>query len=319
MLDHLDEHYGYLSDQVKRDRYQAAIERVVRPGQVVMDLGCGSGLLGLMALRAGADRVLFVEEYAIIEVARRAVLKAGLDDRSQFFHVNSRELELQERVDVILCDHVGYFGFDYDILGLLDDARQRFLKNDGVIVPSEVELKLVPVETKEGRELIDRWRDGSVPADYEWVAVPASNTKRGVDLATDELIADPTSLGVFELGAKASDFFTWRADFIFARDATLDGLAGWFDCVLLDEIGMTNAPTAENKLNRPQAFLPLEGPVAVTAGQRLETTIMARPHDHVIAWTIKLSETDQTFAQSTFNSLDLDNALRKKLVAGPDE
>jgi protein arginine N-methyltransferase 1 len=319
MLDPLDEHYGYLSDRVKRERYQAAIKRVVRPGQVVMDLGCGTGLLGLMALRAGADKVLFVEEYAIIEVARRAVLEAGFGDRSQFFNVNSSELELPERVDVILCDHVGYFGCDYDILGLLDDARQRFLTSDGIIVPSGVELMLAPVETENGRELVNRWRDGTVPEDYAWVAAPASNTKRGIDLDAGDLIAEPASLGILELGSKTSDFFTWRADFIFARDATLDGLAGWFDCALHDDIRMTNAPTAENKLDRPQAFLPLQEPVLVRAGQRLKATIMARPHDHVIAWTITLPDTGQTFEQSTFNSLALDNALRKKLVEGPGE
>ena len=69
----LNEHYGYLVDRVKRERYQAAIDRLVRPGQVVMDLGCGSGVLGLMALRAGAAEVFFVEEHGLIEVARQTV------------------------------------------------------------------------------------------------------------------------------------------------------------------------------------------------------------------------------------------------------
>ena len=73
----LGEHYGYLADQVKLEQYQAAIDRLVRPEHVVLDLGCGSGLLGLMALRAGASKVLFVEEGAIIEVARQTVTDAG--------------------------------------------------------------------------------------------------------------------------------------------------------------------------------------------------------------------------------------------------
>ena len=58
----LEEHYGYLSDRAKLAQYQAAIERLVRPEHVVMDLGCGTGLLGLMALRAGAQKVLFVDQ-----------------------------------------------------------------------------------------------------------------------------------------------------------------------------------------------------------------------------------------------------------------
>ena len=58
----IEEHYGYLSDRVKVAQYQEAINRLVRSEHVVLDLGCGSGLLGLMALRAGARKVYFVEE-----------------------------------------------------------------------------------------------------------------------------------------------------------------------------------------------------------------------------------------------------------------
>ena len=89
MSDPLEEHFGYLADKVKIDRYEAAIGKVVRPGHVVLDLGCGSGLLGLMALRAGAAKVLFVEEGAVIEMARRTVEKAGFGDRAEFARVTA--------------------------------------------------------------------------------------------------------------------------------------------------------------------------------------------------------------------------------------
>ena len=317
MLDSLDEHYGYLADRVKRERYEAAIERVVCPGQVVMDLGCGTGLLGLMALRAGADKVLFVEHDAIIEVARRSALEAGFDDRSQFFNVNSRELELPERMDVIVCDHVGYFGFDYDILALLDDAKKRFLKEDGIIVPSAIALMLAPVETKEGRELVSRWRNSSVPADFAWVGTSAANTKQAVELASTHLLAQPAALATLDLDAAAPEFLNWQADFTCTRDGTFDGLLGWFDCVLFDDIRMSNSPLADDRLDRPQAFLPLEEPILVQADQRLEAAVKVRPHDQLIAWTINLPDTGQTLEHSTFDSLMLDSALRKSLANGP--
>jgi hypothetical protein len=50
----LDEHYGYLSDRIKVGKYQAAIGRITRPKQTMLDLGCGTGLFGLMDLRVGA-------------------------------------------------------------------------------------------------------------------------------------------------------------------------------------------------------------------------------------------------------------------------
>jgi protein arginine N-methyltransferase 1 len=303
----LDEHYGYLSDRVKLEKYQVAIDRLVRPEHVVLDLGCGSGLLGLMALRAGARKVLFVEEGAIIEVARQTVTNAGFADKAEFFQTNSFELSLPERVDLVICDHVGYFGFDYGILDLLADAKNRFLKPDGIIVPTQIELQLAPIESTACRKLVGQWRDGFVPNDYSWLGTAAANTKHSAQLNRDDLLADTGTLAVLELGAEAPPFLSWSAEFVCSRDGTLDGVAGWFDCQLIDDVHMTNSPVAEEHLDRPQAFFPLDAPVTVTAGDRINATVMARHQDHVIAWVIELPDAGKRFTHTTFNGLLLDS------------
>lgn len=307
MTEALEEHYGYLVDRVKLKRYEAAIERVVRADHVVLDLGCGSGSLGLMALRAGARKVLFVEKDPVIEVARRTVAEAGFEDRAEFFRSNSFELTLPERADVVLCDHVGYFGFDYGLIDLLADARHRFLNKGGVVIPAAVDLQLAPVESKSARELVQRWRDGSVPDDYQWVGTPAANAKHGIGLGADDLLADAKSLAMLTLGDDADEFMTWQAEFTCVRDAMLDGLLGWFNCTLQGDIAMTNSPTVGDALQRPQAFLPLEEPVSIKAGQRIHATVMARHRDHVIAWIVELPDTGQRFSHTTFNGLFLDD------------
>jgi protein arginine N-methyltransferase 1 len=304
----LEEHFGYLSDGVKLAHYQAAIERAVQPGQVALDLGCGTGLLGLMALRAGARRVYFVEEGPVIEVARRTVTEAGFAERAVFCQRNSFELALPERVDVAICDHVGYFGFDYGILALLADARQRFLKPDGLLVPAGIALKLAPVESADCRKLVGQWRDGSVPAAYGWLGTSAANTKHAVQLTPQALLAEAATLATLELGAEAAAFLSWSVEFSCARDGLLDGVAGWFDCRLHDDIHMTNCPAATARLGRPQAFLPLDAPVAVRAGERIRATVMARHLDHVIGWLVELPDTGRRFAHTTFNGLLLDQA-----------
>jgi SAM-dependent methyltransferase len=303
----LEEHHGYLSDRAKIRQYQAVIDRLVRPEHIVLDLGCGSGLLGLMALRAGASKVLFVEEGVIIEVARQTVTEAGFANKAEFFKANSFELELPERVDVVLCDHVGYFGFDYGILELLADAKQRFLKPDGVVVPGEIELKLAPVESETCRKLVGQWRDGSVPDEYSWLATAAANTKHGIQFEQEELFAEAETLAALELGATAAPYLSWSAEFNCARGGTLDGVAGWFDCRLTDDIHMTNSPTSEEHVDRPQAFFPLDAPVIVKAGDRILVTVMARHKDHVIGWVVDLPDAGKRFAHTTFNGLLLDS------------
>ncbi len=312
----LEEHYGYLSDRVKLDQYQAAVDQLVRPGHVVLDLGCGTGLLGLMALRAGASKVFFVEEGAIIEVARKTITDAGFAEKAEFFQANSFELALPEQVDVAVCDHVGYFGFDYGILELLADARLRFLKPGGIIVPEQIELKLAPVESETCRKLVGQWRDGSVPNEFSWLGTTAANTKHATQFSHEELLADGETLATLELGAEASAYLSWSAEFSCDRDGTLDGVAGWFDCKLTDDVHMTNSPVAADNLNRPQSFFPLDVPVTVEAGDRINVTVMARPRDNVTGWIIELPKSGQRFAQTTFNGLLLDKEALNR--AQPD-
>jgi protein arginine N-methyltransferase 1 len=312
----LEEHYDYLADRVKLEKYQAVIDRLVQPHHDVLDLGCGSGLLGLMALRAGARKVLFVEEAAIIDVARQTVGRAGLTEKAEFFQANSFELSLPERVDLVICDHVGYFGFDYNILSLLADARQRFLKPDGIVVPAQIELQCAPVESESCRDLVGRWADGSVPDDFAWLATPSANTKHALQLAEKDLLAGAANLATIDLGAEASAYLSWNAEFDCTRNGILDGVAGWFDCRLLDDIHMTNSPALPEAIDRPQAFLPLDAPVAVRAGEHIRATIMVRHLDSVLGWTIELPDADKRFAHTTFNGELLDeNALRR---ARPD-
>ena len=302
----LEEHYGYLADHVKLERYQAAIERVVGAETVVLDLGCGSGPLGLMALRAGARRVLFVEQDPIIEVARRTITDAGFADRAEFIQRKSFELSLKDPVDVVVCDHIGYFGFDYGVLALLADARQRFLQPDGIIMPAGMDLRLAPVESKNCRQLVAQWHDGSVPEEFDWLAGCAANTLHPVKLGEDELLADAAALATLQLGDEAPPYLSWSAEFRCRRDGMLDGLVGWFDCRLVDVIRMTNSPLSGESLNRPQAYLPLKEPVTVSEGDRIGAAVMARHLDGVIAWVVELPESNTRFAHSTFNGLLLD-------------
>jgi SAM-dependent methyltransferase len=302
----LEEHFGYLSDRVKADRYKTVIDRLVRPEHTVLDLGCGSGVLGLMALRAGAQKVFFIEEGVILEAARQTVVNAGFADKAEFIQSNSFQLRLPEQVDIILCDHVGYFGFDYGILELLADARQRFLKPDGVIIPAEFELKLAPIGSDECRKLVGQWHDGSVDEEFGWLGAAAANSKHSVNLKLEDLLADGEILATLQLGTEIPPFLSWSVEFDCARDGMLDGVAGWFDCLLFDNVRMSNSPGIASPLKRSQAFLPLAKPVSVSAGERVKVTVMIRHRDHVIGWIIELPDSGQRFAQTTFNGLLLD-------------
>lgn len=294
----LAEHFVYLSDKLRLRRYREAIAAAVREGDVVVDIGCGSGVLGLICLRAGARAVHCIDETPFLEVARRTLIDAGFESRASFHLGRAQQISLPERADVVVCDHVGYFGFDYGILDMLHDAQARFLKPGGTVIPAEVRLVVAAVESEECRALTANWRGDRVPADYHWVGDIASETKQAINLKPSDLVTTPANLGTLLPGSEGRPFFSWTTELTAARDGRLDGLAGWFDCRLAADVWMTNSPVAEERLQRAQAVFPLPQ-VSVHAGQRFRVTVMARPGDSVISWIVDLSGRRLSF--STWN------------------
>lgn len=88
----LDEHLGYVADATRLDLYKTAIAKAISAGDTVADLGCGSGVLGLLCLRAGAGRVYAVDDSAMIDIARETFKRAGLGDRAACMRGKSSQL-----------------------------------------------------------------------------------------------------------------------------------------------------------------------------------------------------------------------------------
>src|SRR5262249_369440 len=131
----VDTHRQYLADDVRVSAFGRAISETVRPGDIVVDLGSGTGILGLLACPAGAGRVYAIEETGLIELARSVALANGVEDRIVFIQRCSSEVTLPERADVIMCDFIGGFGYDAALIEDGVDARNRFLAPGGRMIP----------------------------------------------------------------------------------------------------------------------------------------------------------------------------------------
>ncbi len=203
----------------------------------------------------------------------------------------------------MICDHVGYFGFDYGIVHTLQDARRRFLAPGGRTIPSRIRLR-----DRRGRvgcraRKVDRWRAEGVPREFHWLRHHAVNAKHAVELPRDALLGAPATLGEIDLGVDQPDFLRWSATLRIERDGTMHGLAGWFDCELADGVAMTNSPRSDRAIDRSQAFLPIEEPVPVRAGDEVRATVMARPADNLIAWIVDLPASGRRFSHSTWQGM----------------
>lgn len=297
---HLDEHLGYVADPLRLAQFEAAVARVVRPGDVIADLGCGTGVLGLLCLKAGAARVYEIDSTAMIGVARESLVRAGWGEQTVFLHGKAHQVELPERVDAVVCDQVGYFGFDYGIVQSLQDARRRFLKPGGALIPSRIKLQLAAIESDTCCALSEGWRADAIPAEFHWLRENAINTKHGVTLRKDALLGAPAELGEIDLREDDPEFRSWTVEMRIEREGILHGMAGWFECELADGVWMTNSPLSDRAIQRNQAFLPIGEAVAVKAGDVVKATVMARPAEHLIAWQVEILSSGRRFSHSTW-------------------
>src|SRR2546423_14087521 len=100
----LDQHRALLADSVRTNAYAEAIGRVVRPGDVVLDLGSGSGVLAIMACRAGARKVFAVEQGHMADVAAMLVADNGCGGRGTLLHARSQDIELPQRANLLITE-----------------------------------------------------------------------------------------------------------------------------------------------------------------------------------------------------------------------
>ena len=150
------EHFMMVRDTVRVSAYRRAIFRHCRD-KTVVEIGCGSGILSIFAAKAGARRVIAIEESGIADLAAAMFEANGVADRVELRRANSRDVSLDERADVIIHEVLGVDPFGENILPFIEDARERLLAPGGILIPSALEVCCVGFEVPD-RPYLDRAR-----------------------------------------------------------------------------------------------------------------------------------------------------------------
>lgn len=142
-----DWHHSILADDARNTAYDEALRRNVRAGSRVLDIGAGSGLLAMMAARAGAARVMSCEvNTAMAGMAASIVERNGYADRVSIVCKHSRDLgigtDLPEPVDLLVSEIVSDDLLGEDVLGCMEDAVGRLTRPDARIIPSHGAVRI---------------------------------------------------------------------------------------------------------------------------------------------------------------------------------
>jgi len=133
-----------IQDKVRTSTYARYIlgNSILFTDAVVLDVGCGTGILSLFAAKAGAKRVFSVDASKIAEKAEKIVQANGLSDVITVIRGKVEDIQLPEdvKVDIIISEWMGYALLYESMLDSVLVARDRFLKPDGVMAPSECRM-----------------------------------------------------------------------------------------------------------------------------------------------------------------------------------
>lgn len=285
----VDYHARMLGDRARVEGFERAIAAAVRPGAMVVDLGCGTGILSLLCCRAGARRVYAIEVGPIGRWTAQIVAANGFSDRVQVLRGVSTELALPEKVDVVVSETIGCAAFDEGIVGYVADARRRFLAPGGVIVPRRLALWAAPVDDGDlHHRLVGRWRQPVGGADVSPMHAVAARQLHLAPLSPEQLCAPPQPVVTVDLATAEELFVAGRAEFSLSRDGTVTGFAIGFDAQLGEGIALSNRPPSEAP-HWSHGFLALEEPLLGRTGERVVVEIGTRD-GHTWRWRGRVGE-----------------------------
>ncbi|PPQ78739.1 hypothetical protein CVT25_010742 [Psilocybe cyanescens] len=140
-----DIHAVMINDKVRTSTYAHFI--LTNPNlfrdAVVLDVGCGTGILSLFAARAGAKRVIAVDASDIAVKAEKIIKTNGFQDVITVVRGKVESIILPEgidKVDIIISEWMGYALLYESMLDSVLVARDRFLKPEGVMAPSQCKM-----------------------------------------------------------------------------------------------------------------------------------------------------------------------------------
>ena len=318
MFERVCHHKSMLGDQVRMKAYKKAIHEVVKKGDVVADIGTGSGILAFFSAKAGARKVYAIEQNDIIEEARELAKTNGLEDRIVFVRGRSDRVELPEKVDVITSELLGSFGIEENLRRFKIDARKRFLKQGGRLIPSWLELYLVPVESEAiRREYIGLWSSNFYGFDFSPVRNSAVSQRYVTDCSGRiKQLAPPSMISRIDFYRCDRIPSVFRSEFAINQKGIFHGFLGYFCAGLSQSVILSTSPE-KPQTHWQQTFFPLQSEREVEEGDKVDCRLIAIPIGGNLSWQweTKVSRDGNeltTYSQSNFNIKKEEITIRKQ-------
>jgi len=245
----LSVHKLMLRDRVRCEAFRKALAETVTPGCSVLDIGAGTGILSLFAVEAGASAVYAIERTHTAELAKRIVSDNGFEDRIRVLQEDMADVELPEKVDVIVSEWLGGYGFDENLLPIVILARDRWLKTEGRIIPEQVSSWIAPAYDDLLQRDTDFWSNKQYGFDLGAIG---EGTRRQFHYCRhhvnrEHILSSPQMMWDINANTCSADDsesgFDKRMEFAVQRNGQFNCLAAWFKSRLTPGITLSNEPS----------------------------------------------------------------------------
>lgn len=288
-------HRVLLEDRVRTRAYRRAIEKMVTSRTVVLDSGCGTGMLSLFAARAGCRHVYSVDRSAIVAPAAETAARNGLGDTITFVQADACQYQPPRKVDLVVHEHLGTHLFDENVIAIIANLRSRVLKKGGRIVPSSVDIYLVPCSAGTPQsDSCDFWGKDQYGFDLTAFHKQAFLEEFGGGMFPSRAaLMDQASFLCRPQHAHRIDFYRdsflpaeLNATFACRKPFTVRSICLYFKVNLCEGISFSSGPSVRGT-HWGQILLPLLPQVEVPAGVQLKAKVLPSVSMREWRWEIE--------------------------------
>lgn len=251
---HFGIHEEMLKDEVRTRTYMNSIMQNAHifKDKIVLDVGCGTGILSLFAAKAGAKHVYGIDMSAIAESASQIVKDNGMANKITIIQGKVEDVDLpgcKGGVDIIISEWMGYFLLYESMLDTVLFARDKWLKPNGLLFPDRATMYMVAIEDGDYKnEKIDWWSN-VYGFNMECIGKMALMEPLVDVVEPNQVCSQPAIVAKFDIKTMKKEDATFRASFAvpIARKDYVHALVAYFDVTFNDchkPLGFSTSPRA---------------------------------------------------------------------------
>lgn len=267
----LEFHRKMLADTVRNDAFYRALQKVIVSGETtVADIGSGTGLLSFLACKLGAKECYLFESGDVFRVGKH-LAEANEMSGLHFVHKHSSQVKSPPRVDVVVSETLGNYALEEHLLENMEDARERFLKPGGTLIPGKLTEYIAPVVTDRLTREIDTWGSVGYGLDLTLLRDMTFHNVYVRTVKSEDLLAGDGAVQVFDaidFSVPSESQRTLSAKWKISDARTIHGFALWWEAELAPGVILSTSPSSP-LTHWEQVYLPLLVPLIAEAGDAL--------------------------------------------------